>query len=70
MDTHLLLRATDLTDAEWALLEPLLPPDSPIGRPRLRTLRTILLLFLLSIAFFLPPSMSPAMACQYPPLVP
>ena len=28
-----LLYATDLTDREWALLEPLLPPESPIGRP-------------------------------------
>ncbi|HEY8602619.1 MAG TPA: IS5/IS1182 family transposase, partial [Thermomicrobiales bacterium] len=25
---------TDLTDAEWALLEPHLPPASPRGRPR------------------------------------
>ena len=26
--------ASDLTDCEWALLEPLMPPPSPIGRPR------------------------------------
>lgn len=25
--------ASDVTDAEWAVLEPLLPPVSPIGRP-------------------------------------
>jgi len=25
--------ASDLTDAEWAVLEPLLPPPSPVGRP-------------------------------------
>ena len=25
--------ASDLTDAEWAVLEPLLPPASPVGRP-------------------------------------
>ena len=25
--------ASDVTDAEWALIEPLLPPPSPIGRP-------------------------------------
>jgi transposase len=42
MDTQHLLSATDLTDAEWALLEPLLPPESPIGRPRVHALRTIL----------------------------
>lgn len=34
--------ATDLSDREWALLEPLLPPESPTGRPRLHPLRTIL----------------------------
>jgi putative transposase len=42
MDTLPQLYASDLTDAEWALLEPLLPPESPIGRPRLHSLRTIL----------------------------
>jgi len=41
MDTSPLLYASDLTDAEWTLLEPLLPPESPIGRPRLHALRTI-----------------------------
>ena len=25
---------TDLTDAEWAVIEPYLPPASPCGRPR------------------------------------
>ena len=25
---------SDLTDAEWALLEPFLPPPSHVGRPR------------------------------------
>jgi transposase len=42
MDTSHLLYASDLTDAEWTLLEPLVPPESPIGRPRLHSLRTIL----------------------------
>jgi putative transposase len=42
MDTQLLLYATDLTNREWTLLEPLLPPESPIGRPRLHARRTIL----------------------------
>jgi len=42
MDTSHLLYAADLTDAEWTLLEPLLPPESPVGRPRLHSLRIIL----------------------------
>jgi putative transposase len=42
MDTSHLLYASDLTDAEWTLLEPLLPPESPVGRPRLQSLRIIL----------------------------
>jgi transposase len=42
MGAHFLLYATDLTDREWALLEPLMPAVSPIGRPRLHWLRTIL----------------------------
>jgi putative transposase len=25
---------TDLTDAQWAILEPLAPPSQPGGRPR------------------------------------
>jgi transposase len=33
--------ASDLTDAEWALIEPLLPPASPIGRPRKTDLRAV-----------------------------
>ena len=33
---------TDLTDREWALLEPLLPPAKPGGRPRSVKLRVIL----------------------------
>ena len=33
---------TDLTDAEWALLEPHLPPASPRGRPRVHSYRVIL----------------------------
>lgn len=34
--------ATDLTDPEWALLEPLLPADKPRGRKRTADLREIL----------------------------
>ena len=33
---------SDLTDAEWALLEPLLPQPKGIGRPRKHPLREIL----------------------------
>lgn len=34
--------ATNLTDAEWALLQPVLPAEAPLGRPRLHTRRAIL----------------------------
>ena len=34
--------ASDLTDAEWALIEPLMPPASAIGRPRKTSLRRIM----------------------------
>jgi putative transposase len=36
------LYASDLTEAEWTLIEPLLPPQAPTGRPRMHSLRTIL----------------------------
>jgi putative transposase len=42
MDTFTLLYATDLTDAEWHLLEPLLPAEAPTGRPRRHSRRTLL----------------------------
>ena len=42
MDTSLLLYATDLTDAEWALLQPMLPPEASTGRPRVHARRTVL----------------------------
>jgi putative transposase len=32
---------TDVTDAQWAILEPLLPPESLRGRPREVSLREI-----------------------------
>ena len=32
---------TDLTDAQWGLLEPLLPPASPRGHPRTADLREV-----------------------------
>ena len=34
--------ATDLTDEQWALIEPLLPPAKPGGRPRTTDLREVL----------------------------
>ena len=34
--------ASDLTDAEWALLKPLMPSASPIGRPRVTDLRAVM----------------------------
>ena len=34
--------ASDLSDAQWALLEPLLPPPIPAGRPRTIDLREVL----------------------------
>lgn len=34
--------ASDLTDAEWALLAPLLPPASRLGRPRATDLRDVM----------------------------
>lgn len=34
--------ANDLMDAEWGLLEPLMPRASPIGRPRETDLRMVL----------------------------
>ncbi|HEY7092514.1 MAG TPA: IS5 family transposase [Ktedonobacterales bacterium] len=40
MDTH--TYATSVTDAEWAVLRPLLPPESRTGRPRRHPLRTLL----------------------------
>ncbi len=33
---------TDLTDREWALIAPLLPPAKPGGRPRSTDLREVL----------------------------
>jgi len=34
--------ASDLTDAEWKLIEPLMPPPSPVGRPRTTDLRAVM----------------------------
>lgn len=40
MDTH--PYSTTLTDAEWAIIQPLLPAEAHTGRPRTHSLRTIL----------------------------
>ena len=55
---------TDLTDDEWAVLEPLLPPPSSVGRPRKWPLRRIIeaILYLLRGGLpwrMLPPSFPP-----------
>jgi transposase len=34
--------ASDLTDAEWALIEPHVPAVKPLGRPRATELRKVL----------------------------
>ena len=39
MDTHTSL--TDLSDAEWQVVQPLLPPEAKTGRPRQPPLRTL-----------------------------
>jgi transposase len=33
--------ASDLTDAEWAVIEPHLPAPKPLGRPRRTDLRAV-----------------------------
>lgn len=60
---------TDLTDAEWAVLEPLLPPASPFGRKRKWPMRRIVeaMLYLLrgGLAWrMLPPGFPPATTVQ------
>jgi transposase len=60
---------SDLTDAEWALLEPLLPPALPGGRPRKWPLRRIVeaLLYVLRgglVWRMLPPCFPPSSTVQ------
>lgn len=60
---------SDLTDAEWALLEPLLPPASRVGRPREWPMRRIVdaMLYLLRGGLpwrMLPPSFPPTTIVQ------
>ncbi len=42
--------ASDMTDAEWALIEPHLPPPRRLGRPRTTELRSVVdgLLYILA----------------------
>lgn len=35
--------ASHFTDAEWVRIEPLLPPSSPLGRPRATDMRSVLI---------------------------
>ena len=56
---------SDLTDAEWAVLEPFFPPPSHVGRPRKWPLRRIVeaILYLLRGGLpwrMLPPCFAPA----------
>lgn len=58
--------ASDLTDREWAILEPLLPKRSRLGRPPKWSLRSIIeaMLFLLGCGLpwrMLPPGLFPPM---------
>ena len=60
---------SDLTDAEWALVEPFLPPASPFGRPREWPMRRIVdaMLYLLRDGLpwrMLPPGFPPASWCN------
>lgn len=61
---------SDLTDAEWALLEPLLPPASRVGRPRKWPLRRIVeaILYLLRGGLpwrMLPPCFPPVSSVRH-----
>ena len=61
-----LLLPSDLTDAEWAILEPLLPPRSKLGRPPVWDYRQIVeaILYLLRGGLpwrMLPPGLFPPM---------
>jgi putative transposase len=42
MAAQRLTYATDLTDEEWPILQPLLPPEKPGGRPRTYPIREVL----------------------------
>ena len=42
MDVEKRRYPTDLTDTEWAILEPLIPPEKPGGRPRSVDMREIM----------------------------
>jgi transposase len=42
MDVERRHYSTDLTDTEWATLEPLIPPEKPGGRPRSVDMREIM----------------------------
>ena len=40
-DRSCLRYASDMTDAEWALIEPFMPPPTRVGRPREVDLRDV-----------------------------
>ena len=53
---------SDLTDAEWAVLEPFFPPPSHVGRPRKWPMRRIVEAILYLLRGGLPWRMLPALA--------
>ncbi len=42
MSAQRLSYASDLTDEEWQILEPILPPEQPGGRPRKYPMREVI----------------------------
>lgn len=65
-----LVLPSDLTDAEWEVLEPFLPPPSRVGRPRKWPIRRILeaMMYLLRGGLpwrMLPPGFPPASTVQH-----
>ena len=65
-----LVLPSDLTDAEWAVLEPFFPPPSNVGRPRKWPLRRIVeaILYLLRGGLpwrMLPPCFPPVSTVRY-----
>ena len=60
-----LLLPSDLTDAEWAILEPLLPPRSKLGRPPVWDYRQIVEAFLYLLRGGLPWRMLPPGLLQH-----
>lgn len=52
--------ASDLTDAEWALIEPLMPAPNRIGRPRKTDLREVVN----ALLYWVKPTFAPRLASK------